>query len=688
MDGRLTLLFLSCLCLSAWAVEGETTGAEQAEAERPAGTLSRAPVTKGPNRIFLRRAVGELSITGDATTERYEAYFHIPVPFGEQAVLWVQVQSPELVAYRYLRLGPNVIVAARLQSAPSTLLSWTAWVVVMENTYQDLPTFVPIPSPENLPDSVKAWLVATDCAQIDAPIVQETAQQLLGNTTNVIQLADDVCSYCRSIPWAFPHSPPSLDAVYALTWGNSCTGHAHAAAALLRANGVPARSLLNIPAWGPGHYFDMHWCIDYFVPDYGWVRLEPSFGEHPTPPEEEIVTFASSPEDESPLYYPWGIEGHWHTSDPALGRFNPDWGLAHSGYVVNQIQADPQQILLAHALTDSAFSYLCRYRGIPLSGSSYDQFSAGLLHHGQALEDFEAGDLSLFIQDMEQALACYRNIGYVPVVTTAFSDDFEAGGAGWTHGGEQDEWELGTPADIPHGAHSGSSCWGMDLDDTYESLADCWLLSPPIDLAGYVSATLQFSVLNWVEDRQGFDPLWVDISPDGTLFVPLSSEMGGVNDDVEIPDVGGWSDVVLDLTRHVGGGVHIRFRFKSDGNVTQWGPYIDDVKVQGCRLEPMSVETNLPGAPHSVTLSTAYPNPFTATASLRYHLNRRMQVSLGVFDAAGRRVHTLFDGEQGPGDHCILWDGRDSKGRSQASGVYYIKLGSNSGPTSRVILLR
>ena len=63
-----------------------------------------------------------------------------------------------------------------------------------------------------------------------------------------------------------------------------------------------------------------------------------------------------------------------------------------------------------------------------------------------------------------------------------FSDDFESGAEGWTHGGSQNEWELGTPTTGPGAASSGSNVYGTDLDGNFEANTDAWLQSPVIDL--------------------------------------------------------------------------------------------------------------------------------------------------------------------------------------------------------------
>ena len=186
---------------------------------------------------------------------------------------------------------------------------------------------------------------------------------------------------------------------------------------------------------------------------------------------------------------------------------------------------------------------------------------------------------------MQNALNIYKSIDIEPN-NTIFFDDFEYGSNGWTHGGTQDEWELGVPGFGLTQAFSGNSCWGTDLDNSYENNTDCWLKSPPIDLNSYNCAYLSFWIWNWVEDinygPEGiFDKIWLDITQDGTIFFPLCNQMGGVNDDPEIPDVGGWNNVVLDLTKYLGNTVQIRFRFESDEKVVQYGSYIDDVHVYG-----------------------------------------------------------------------------------------------------------
>jgi flagellar hook assembly protein FlgD len=59
-----------------------------------------------------------------------------------------------------------------------------------------------------------------------------------------------------------------------------------------------------------------------------------------------------------------------------------------------------------------------------------------------------------------------------------------------------------------------------------------------------------------------------------------------------------------------------------------------------------------------------------------------------VFDLAGRRVRTLFDGALEAGTHEWRWDGRDGAGRRVPGGVYLCRIDSGgASAAARVVLL-
>jgi hypothetical protein len=69
-----------------------------------------------------------------------------------------------------------------------------------------------------------------------------------------------------------------------------------------------------------------------------------------------------------------------------------------------------------------------------------------------------------------------------------------------------------------------------------------------------------------------------------------------------------------------------------------------------------------------------HPNPFNPSTTIRYSLKERQWVSIKVYDAAGRLVRTLVDGERPAGLQRVTWYGVNNNGVGVASGVYFIKM--------------
>jgi hypothetical protein len=84
------------------------------------------------------------------------------------------------------------------------------------------------------------------------------------------------------------------------------------------------------------------------------------------------------------------------------------------------------------------------------------------------------------------------------------------------------------------------------------------------------------------------------------------------------------------------------------------------------------VET--PKAPDADYLSQNYPNPFNPTTRIAFGLKEPATVSLRIYDAAGRLVRVLVEGDRPAGNFSELWDGRDASGRAVSSGIYFYRL--------------
>lgn len=93
----------------------------------------------------------------------------------------------------------------------------------------------------------------------------------------------------------------------------------------------------------------------------------------------------------------------------------------------------------------------------------------------------------------------------------------------------------------------------------------------------------------------------------------------------------------------------------------------------GCGDPAVGVEQ--PALPSSLALAGAYPNPFNPRTTVRYALPAAGPVTLAIHDVTGRLVRVLVDGRvEAAGRHEVMWDGRDDRGRGQASGLYLVRL--------------
>lgn len=88
-------------------------------------------------------------------------------------------------------------------------------------------------------------------------------------------------------------------------------------------------------------------------------------------------------------------------------------------------------------------------------------------------------------------------------------------------------------------------------------------------------------------------------------------------------------------------------------------------------------------------LALVSPGAARGTASIRFSLSEQDQVSLRIYDVAGRAVRELWRGVAGQGEHRVVWDGRDDAGGGARSGLYFVRLMTREGTRSvRLLWLR
>lgn len=125
----------------------------------------------------------------------------------------------------------------------------------------------------------------------------------------------------------------------------------------------------------------------------------------------------------------------------------------------------------------------------------------------------------------------------------------------------------------------------------------------------------------------------------------------------------------------------LTFEFTSNlaGTAAGWKAEIMTTSVSGVRDKQLNRALQF-------SLADNYPNPFNPKTSIRYEIGGKgpQNVELTVFDIRGKRIRTLVNAQQAPGNYRVYFEGG-----SLASGVYFYTLRSGRHvETKKMVLMR
>ena len=130
----------------------------------------------------------------------------------------------------------------------------------------------------------------------------------------------------------------------------------------------------------------------------------------------------------------------------------------------------------------------------------------------------------------------------------------------------------------------------------------------------------------------------------------------------------------------------MRFRVQaSDFNSSLVEAAVDDIVVRHTTCTSVGVEE--PTLPARFAIEQNRPNPFHGSTSITFALPQNGSVRVEVFDASGRLVRTVAQGDQTAGVHSVQWDAKDNGGRSVGAGVYYYKVSNGAKELTKKMLL-
>jgi len=87
-------------------------------------------------------------------------------------------------------------------------------------------------------------------------------------------------------------------------------------------------------------------------------------------------------------------------------------------------------------------------------------------------------------------------------------------------------------------------------------------------------------------------------------------------------------------------------------------------------------------SPLKSTISKNYPNPFNPSTNICFSLAKPAHVSIEIYNLKGQLVNTLVNCNLTCGNHNVVWNGDDRKGKLVSSGIYFAKLKTDGNTKS------
>jgi hypothetical protein len=224
---------------------------------------------------------------GPGTIEKAEIYFAVPEKTLNHQELLGEVQymppadrfeadqwGQKIAVYTFDDVGPGEMVGAR----------YSVDAYIGELRFYIHPDCVG--SLENIPEEItEKYLKEGSRYFIDEPIIRETVEQILDGESNPYWIARKFFEYeIEKVEYELAGGWDIAPTILKRGSG-SCSEYSFLYIALCRAAGLPARYQAGVSHRGDDACVDnvYHRWVEVYLPNYGWVPVDPSRGDQPTP---------------------------------------------------------------------------------------------------------------------------------------------------------------------------------------------------------------------------------------------------------------------------------------------------------------------------------------------------------------------------------------------------------------------
>ncbi|MEE8566065.1 MAG: transglutaminase-like domain-containing protein, partial [Candidatus Thermoplasmatota archaeon] len=250
-------------------------------------------ISKDDKDIFLQRVEHYLYLKAEESEQNFIVNYSFPPDYNHQVPILLEIfddSTANIIEYDIVDdfNKPNQLakfIIGSIQKDEIVLIHFTCWVLLFNNDFSDLPYYVKIPNRKEIPEEYIIWLSSTNVVQKNRVLIKYHAQNLKGGGDNLINFASNISGFIKNHRYFLFLIQLNLkvffsqDALTTLFINGENVGRSHLACALLRSNNIPSRVLLVNN--DQGFWTQMHYMVEYYCPNYGWVLIDSTMGKTP-----------------------------------------------------------------------------------------------------------------------------------------------------------------------------------------------------------------------------------------------------------------------------------------------------------------------------------------------------------------------------------------------------------------------
>ena len=100
-----------------------------------------------------------------------------------------------------------------------------------------------------------------------------------------------------------------------------------------------------------------------------------------------------------------------------------------------------------------------------------------------------------------------------------------------------------------------------------------------------------------------------------------------------------------------------------------------------------AVDDPVEDIPEAFSLDAVYPHPFNPSTRIRFGTPEASRTRVRIYNLKGQLVRTLLDEPRPAGRHELVWNGRDDRGSTVASGPYLLRMTAGVFTAQRKVTL-